>query len=765
MFSRILSRRVAVRRTVVVPVAALLIALVALGTLLSMTNTAKAVGNTGTVAVCLNDSTGTNLVLDSDKAWFQVDGGSINYVGAVGSSGCREQTVTGTNVAVWVKYNATYSEHNMVPVPNGGTTRVDFYTTKVTLQYSNGIAFGGSLGNSRFFNKPSMELLNDGGGGVHFRLDQTGGASGRMTLNWPSATGLGATYEATLAAARVIDSDGNPLAGVDVDGYSGGWFDAGTTGATGVLAFSHPGLGAITSVAAIYGGTRQQINQNSLTNSVYLFQTEAVVVQLRDADMQPLDTGNVSYYASGWYAAGPTSGGEVSIEMLPGSYSFVMVYNHSRQQINGIDISSTNPVVFQTGNVDIHYSESAQWYYTPTGYHSFATPQELLPGNISVYLYGSPLGRCEVPITVASGDHLSLSGVVATLRDSAGQGAAGGVATAYASGWKSIGTTDSGGRACALFDGTLGNTSVRMVYNGSSQKITQHQPTNSIYAFQTGDVTLELRNSGNGLIDTGMASYYASGWHTIGNTSGGQVHVDLLPGSYSFAMKYNGTRQQINHVAVADGSVVTFQTTGVTVELRNSSGVLFDTGSASYYASGWHSIGDTSGGTATVEMLPGSYSFAMKYNGTRQQKNGVNITSTNPVVFQTVAVELQLQDHSGSALDTGSPSYYASGWHSIADTVGGSSTVEMLPGSYSFAMKYNGTRQQMNGVNITSTNPVVFQTGQVTSTSGNATAYYASGWQPFRNSGELLPGKYWFAFSDQGNSFETVTGGVSTPIH
>ena len=480
--------------------------------------------------------------------------------------------------------------------------------------------------------------------------------------------------------------------------------------------------------------------------------------------MQPLDTGNVSYYASGWYAAGPTSGGEVSIEMLPGSYSFAMVYNHTRQQYNYVDVTTTNPVIFQTGRLTAYFSQAFNW--NNSQFYNFDAPtMEFLPGTIYLDLVGSG-SRCQTPaITIAAGDHLVKSGIATRLTDSSNHPIAGGVATAYVGGWKTVGTTNSYGYACAAFDGTLGNTSVRMVYNGSSQKITQHQPTNSIYAFQTGDVTLELRNSGNGLIDTGMASYYASGWHTIGNTSGGQVHVDLLPGSYSFAMKYNGTRQQMNHVAVADGSVVTFQTTGVTVELRNSSGVLFDTGSASYYASGWHSIGDTSGGTATVEMLPGSYSFAMKYNGTRQQKNGVNITSTNPVVFQTVAVELQLQDHSGSALDTGSPSYYASGWHSIADTVGGSSTVEMLPGSYSFAMKYNGTRQQMNGVNITSTNPVVFQTGQVTSTSGNATAYYASGWQPFSNSGELLPGKYWFAFSDQGNSFETVTGGVSTPIH
>ncbi|MCA9853879.1 MAG: hypothetical protein KC482_09825, partial [Dehalococcoidia bacterium] len=291
-----------------------------------------------------------------------------------------------------------------------------------------------------------------------------------------------------------------------------------------------------------------------------------------------------------------------------------MVYNHTRQQYNYVDVTTTNPVIFQTGRLTAYFSQAFNW--NNSQFYNFDAPtMEFLPGTIYLDLVGSG-SRCQTPaITIAAGDHLVKSGIATRLTDSSNHPIAGGVATAYVGGWKTVGTTNSYGYACAAFDGTLGNTSVRMVYNGSSQKITQHQPTNSIYAFQTGDVTLELRNSGNGLIDTGMASYYASGWHTIGNTSGGQVHVDLLPGSYSFAMKYNGTRQQMNHVAVADGSVVTFQTTGVTVELRNSSGVLFDTGSASYYASGWHSIGDTSGGTATVEMLPGSYSFAMKYNG------------------------------------------------------------------------------------------------------------------------------------------------------
>src|SRR6185437_8452793 len=114
------------------------------------------------------------------------------------------------------------------------------------------------------------------------------------------------------------------------------------------------------------------------------------------------------------------------------------------------------------------------------------------------------------------------------------------------------------------------------------------------------------------------------------------------------------------------------------VQLRNSANLPLDTGNASYYAGGWHTIGDTTGGAVHVEMLPGAYSFAMTYNGTREQLNGVDITTTNPVVFQTVGITVQLIDSSSHPLDTGRASYYAGGWHTIGDTSGGVVNVEML---------------------------------------------------------------------------------------
>ncbi len=166
-------------------------------------------------------------------------------------------------------------------------------------------------------------------------------------------------------------------------------------------------------------------------------------------------------------------------------------------------------------------------------------------------------------------------------------------------------------------------------------------------------------------------------------------------------------------------------------------------------------------------MLPGSYSFAMTYNGTRQQLNSqaVSVNSTT-VTFQTSDVAVNLIDSSGAPLDTGTASYYASGWHTIGDTSNGVTHVQMLPGSYSFAMTYLGTRGQLNSQPVSGTSSsVTFQTGAVHSDAGTATSYYASGWKPFTQDMQLLPGTYTFSFSDTANASYQVSAGVVTSIH
>jgi len=580
-----------------------------------------------------------------------------------------------------VEYKASYNQGSAVsPEITDLSQTYVFHTVEVTLLNGPPLIYA-TNGNSGWHSYPGpMEmfpgsyLINNGHGNV------------ALTVGSSNFTG---------GIVRLIDHTGNGLAGGTADYYLGGWQGLpGSTDANGNLLFSIPNDSPNLSMAMHYGGKQNQQDRTQLGNSNFTFQTALVNVRLKDADGNPLDTGSASYYATAWHTIGDTSGGVVSQELLPGSYSFAMVYNHTRQQLDGVVISApTTDVVFQTGRLTAYFSQP--FYWVNSQFYSFASgdSQEFLPGLIGLQL---PVNGCQTAkFPIAAGDHLVKTGIVATLANSSNQPLAGGVASAYAGGWKPIGTTGSNGKTCAALDGKLGNTAVAMVYNGTRQQISQNAQTNSIYPFKTTDVSVELRDSGGSLMDTGGASYYAgSSWHSIGNTSGGVAHVQMLPGSYSFAMTYNGTRQQLNGQAISGTTdTVTFQTTDVTVELHDSGGALLDTGSGSYYAgSSWHLIGDTSGGQIAVQMLPGSYSFAMTYLGTRQQLNSQAISGTS-------------------------------------DTV-------------------------------------TFQTGKVHSSSGTATSYYASSWKPFTQDMELLPGAYWFDFSDtQPNTQYTLVGGTTNNIH
>ncbi len=116
-------------------------------------------------------------------------------------------------------------------------------------------------------------------------------------------------------------------------------------------------------------------------------------------------------------------------------------------------------------------------------------------------------------------------------------------------------------------------------------------------------------------------------------------------------------------------------------------------GSASYYDNGWHAItalNPNNPAMVQVDLAPGTYAFALTYNGTRDQKTVV-ITgdqANQTVYFHTMLVNVELQAHDNSALDipgNGSASYYAGGWHAITTlNVNNPAmvTTEMLPGTY-----------------------------------------------------------------------------------
>jgi uncharacterized protein YjdB len=155
---------------------------------------------------------------------------------------------------------------------------------------------------------------------------------------------LGFTLTTTAVKVKLKDSNGNPLSGGVVKYYDGGWKDFGITDASGTVSKA---LGNKSYTFAMsYEGTYKEKVQDTGTDAVVVFQTVGVKVQLKDSMGNPLDSGNVKYYAGSWRTFGDTTGGEVSKQLLSGSYTFGMTYGGAyKESVNNI---TTNPtIVFQ----------------------------------------------------------------------------------------------------------------------------------------------------------------------------------------------------------------------------------------------------------------------------------------------------------------------------------------------------------------------------------------------------------------------------------
>ena len=133
-----------------------------------------------------------------------------------------------------------------------------------------------------------------------------------------------------------------------------------------------------------------------------MFQTTKVTIQLKDSNGAFMDSGTVQYRTTGWHSMGSTSGGQVSKELLPGSYTFRMTYTFAHEK-KSQDIAADSTVVFQTGQV--HSDSGRCTYYNAGGWHAFTQDMQLLPDTYTFRFKDKPENR-SYKITAGKVNHI-----------------------------------------------------------------------------------------------------------------------------------------------------------------------------------------------------------------------------------------------------------------------------------------------------------------------------------------------------------------------
>jgi hypothetical protein len=331
--------------------------------------------------------------------------------------------------------------------------------------------------------------------------------------------------------------------------------------------------------------------------------------------------------------------------------------------------------------------------------------QAIKEGTASVYadvtLNGKTIRTNTINVTIQPAA-LTGDDVKVQLIDSTGQPLSGGSVSYYDGGWQEFGVTDASGYVIKPLSDK--NYTFAITYEGTRNELTQNTGASPIITFQTVNVNVQFTNSHGLPQSEGTVSYYGGGWRTFGSIIAGTANKELLAGTYTFAINYDGAvKEKVQHIGT--NPLLVFQTVQVKVNLKNSLGNPLSGGSISYYAGSWKSLGMTnSAGEAYKELLANSYTFSMNYEGTLNQK--VQHVGADPIVaFQTIRVNAQLKDTQGNPLD-GTLSYYGGSWRSFGATTSGEASKELLAGTYTLSAISGGTRKEI--IANTVTDPTVF---------------------------------------------------------
>ena len=391
-----------------------------------------------------------------------------------------------------------------------------------------------------------------------------------------------------------------------------------------------------------------------------------------------------------------------------------------------------------TTGASLKYYDGLGWHNaTDNGDGSFTA--DVNGTNISYKMYYNNGTQQKSELSSTNPVQFQTSTTTLSLKDSDGGTLTGDNVKYYQNGWSGDNAT---GSTVELLPGSY---SFKMYYHNGTQQINSEviSGTSDEVLFTTVSTLLSLEDGDGGTLTGDNVKYYQNGWS--GDNATGST-VELLPGSYSFKMYYHNGTQQINSEVISGTSdEVLFTTVSTLLSLEDSDGNTLTGDNVKYYQNGWS--GDNVTG-ASVELLPGSYSFKMYYHNGTQQINGEVISGASDIVlFTTVTVNPKLVDCDENGLNGGNVKYYQNGW---SGDNAPNTTVELLPGSYSFKMYYNYGTEQRNGVVVAgNSTDVTFSTTQMNYYYSGTVKFYQNGWGTYTQGMHLLPGNYSFKFGTQ----------------
>ncbi len=222
-----------------------------------------------------------------------------------------------------------------------------------------------------------------------FRVTFAGGSNDKQQDIGVNAIVL---FQTVNASVQLKNSLGALMDQGMVQYYAGSWRTFGVTTNGSVTKELFPNN---YSFRMTYAFGSKDLQQNIGTNPVVVFQTVNATVQLKNSQGALIDQGTVQYYAGAWRTFGSTSGGSVSKELLPISYSFRMT-NEGVSNDRTQDLSTNGTVSFSTVlcTVSVKNAQSQPVNAAMISYYSTAWKQigptvngqvikELLPANLT----------------------------------------------------------------------------------------------------------------------------------------------------------------------------------------------------------------------------------------------------------------------------------------------------------------------------------------------------------------------------------------------